>query len=165
MIKIVLRSFLLTVLLAYSLGTYGQQEEKIKSIFLMKFIENVIWPNKTDSYVIGVIGNSTISKELEARLAVKNKYKITVKDISVNEISSCDVIYLAANKDNSFSRIIEATDSKKILLVTESDFTAKGAGISFAVENNKMHFIVNKSSIEARGLKISTTLLSLGKQV
>jgi hypothetical protein len=141
------------------------QESKIQAIFLLKFIENVSWPKEKKGLVIGVVGSSEVTAEIEGRLKMKNPDGIVVKKITAAESASCDVVFLPTSKDNQFSSVTESVANKSILLVTESDFAKKGAGISFIKEGGKLQFQINKNDVESRGLKIGGILLSLGTQV
>jgi hypothetical protein len=61
--------------------------------------------------------------------------------------------------------VVNAAPGKAVLIITESDFSTKGSGISFFEEAGKLRFSINKGVLEAKGLKVSGSLLSLGKQV
>jgi hypothetical protein len=141
------------------------QESKIQAIFLLKFIENVSWPKEKKGLVIGVVGSSEVTSEIEGRLKLKNPEGIIVKKVTVAESASCDVVFLPSSKDNQFGAVAESLSNKSILLVTESDLAKKGAGISFQKEGGKLQFQINKNEVESRGMKIGSTLLSLGTQV
>ena len=160
-----LSSVMMALFLMLLANPANAQESKVKSIFIMKFVENVAWPDKKEAFVIGIVGGAEIKSELESRLAVKNPLNLVVKDVTSENAGTCDVVFVASDKDSQFSKVKEATNAKKVLLITESDLASKGAGISFFTENNKMRFAINKSSIESRGLKISSTLLNLAKIV
>jgi hypothetical protein len=61
---------------------------------------------------------------------------------------------------------VENTSKKSILIVTEAaGLTKKGACISFLKEKNKLGFAVNKSTLDLRSLRVSSTLLNLSQQI
>jgi hypothetical protein len=162
-----LRIIALSIALCFigSLVKAQTQESKIQAIFLLKFIENVSWPKEKKGLIIGVIGASDVTAEIEARLKMKNPDGIVVKKITAAEAASCDVVFLPSTKDNQFATVTDSILAKSVLFVTESDLAKKGAGISFVKEGGKLQFQINKNEMESRGLKIGGTLLSLGTQV
>lgn len=139
-----------------------QQDAKIRALFVLKFIENVTWPDDRKAVVIGVVGKDEVLTELQSRLALKNPNGITVKRITAGEASTCDIAYIPSADNHAIQQVNAIT--KGTLIITESDLSKKGSGISFIEEGGKLTFIINKNSIEAKGLKVSGTLLSLGKQ-
>lgn len=163
--KIKLLSFALCLVLASSFVKAQSQENKIQAIFVLKFVENVSWPKEKKGLVIGVVGASEVLTEIESRLKLKNTEGFIVKKISPSEAGTCDVVFLPSAKDNHLPTITESLQNKSILLITESDLTKKGAGISFQKDTGKLQFAINKNEVESRGLKIGSTLLSLGIQV
>lgn len=160
-----------TFLLLFSLILYGSvavaqtQESKIQALFILKFIENVSWPQDRKDIVIGVVGKSETLAELESRLKLKNPNGIVIKKITPSEASTCDAVYVPSSEDKVIGTITASINDKSVLIITESDFSRKGSGISFIEEAGRMNFIVNKNAIEAKGMRVSNSLLTLGKKV
>lgn len=158
-------TFLFLLLTLFCSPIFAQQQSRIQAIFVLKFVENVSWPNANQKLILGVVGNNEVHAEIENRLKVKNPLGIEVKSISASDAALCDVIYVPSTEDGAMGSITSLTKDKSILLITESDFSRKGSCISFIEEAGRMHFIINKNTIDGKGLKISTALLTLGKQV
>ncbi len=160
-----------TSLLLFSLILYGSvavaqtQESKIQALFILKFIENVSWPEDRKDIVIGVVGKSETLAELESRLKLKNPNGIVIKKITPSEANTCDAVYVPSSEDKVIGTITASINDKSVLIITESDFSRKGSGISFIEEAGRMNFIVNKNAIEAKGMRVSNSLLTLGKKV
>lgn len=160
-----------TYLLLFSLILYGSvavaqtQESKIQALFILKFIENVSWPEDRKDIVIGVVGKSETLAELESRLKLKNPNGIVIKKITPSEASTCDAVYVPSSEDKVIGTVTASINDKSVLIITESDFSRKGSGISFIEEAGRMNFIVNKNAIEAKGMRVSNSLLTLGKKV
>ena len=153
-------------LILYGTSAFAQTaESKIQALFILKFVENVSWPQDRKDIVIGVVGKSETLAELEGRLKVKNPNGIVIKKISASEASSCDAVYIPSSEDKAIASISALISNKSVLIITESDFSRKGSGISFIEEAGRMNFIVNKDAIEAKGMKVSNSLLTLGKKV
>jgi hypothetical protein len=153
---------ILILIFSASCITATAQESKVRALFVLKFVENVLWPNEKKALIIGVIGKEEVFDELQARLQAKNPNGITVKKITASEAATCDVVYIASSVNNAITGI--SSLNKEILIITEADLSRRGSGISFVEDNGRLTFIVNKNAIEEKGLKISGSLLSLGKQ-
>jgi hypothetical protein len=163
--KIRFTAFIILMAVGFSAAAQTQ-ESKIQALFILKFIENISWPQDRKDVVIGVVGKNDIIAELESRLQAKNPNGMVVKKITPAEIGTCDVVYVPSTEDKYMSSVLGATSaSKSVLLITETDYSSKGSGISFIEEAGKIRFAINKNAIESKGLKISGALLSLGKQV
>jgi hypothetical protein len=159
------KTLLLCVMLLSCIITYGQ-EEKFHAIFLYKFIENVSWPDARKNLVIGMMGDTGVHAEFEKMVKARGNTNLTVKKIDLDDAYSCDVVFVPASRNAQFTTLLERTTGRSILIISETpDMGKKGAGIVFLKEGTKLSFAINKSSLEARNLKISTTLLSLGKEI
>ena len=140
---------------------------KAYTLFLYNFMKYVEWPEHTGDFIIGVVGNSPIEKELitlSENKKAKGK-KIVVKVINTaEEAETCSMIYLPSGKSSMLKQIMEKVKGKPILVVAEREGLAqKGAGISFAVDDDDaLKFDINKSSLESHSLKIANILMQLG---
>ena len=93
------------------------------------------------------------------------------KNIKVIEIASpadldkCHIAYMPQSDKKKIVEIIDASDLSNTLLVTEGDLMNDGAAISFIFEQSKMKFKISKTKIEQAGLKVSSSLISMGISV
>jgi hypothetical protein len=157
------RILLLCGLALLSLQTVSAQDEKIQAIFLCKFIENINWSK--DELVVGILGTTKVKDELIGILQCRKKNNIQVKEIDLTEVLSCDVVFLAENENSLCKSLMEITRKKTMLIVTEdATLIKKGAGISFVKEDNKVGFVVNKSSLDERSVKLSSTIIKMSAQ-
>lgn len=161
-----MKKLMLVCLVAVSsLATHAQtMEPKIQALFVLKFVDNISWPQDRKSIIIGVIGESEVFTELESRLKVKNPNGLVIKRITASDVATCDAVFLAKGESAVIKSVNHATSGKPVLIISESDLSKKGSGISFVEESGKLAFIINKEAIESAGLKISSALLTLGKQ-
>ena len=140
---------------------------KAYTLFLYNFMKYVEWPDPSGDFVIGVVGNSPIEKEL-LKLAENKKAKgrkIVVKVINTTEEAIlCNMIYIPSSKSALLKPILEKTKSKPVLIVAEREGLAKkGAAISFVIDDDDaLKFDINKSSLNSQSLKIANILLQLG---
>jgi hypothetical protein len=142
------------------------QDEKFQAIFLYKFIENINWPDGRKNLVVGIVGETHVQDEFEKILQSRNNTTISVKKITSAEAATCDIVFLPEKQNSMFNAIVENTNKKSILIVTEAAGLAKkGACISFMKEKNKLGFAVNKSILDLRSLRVSSSLLNLSQQI
>ncbi len=142
------------------------QDEKFQAIFLYKFIDNVNWPDAKRDLRIGILGSSDVLDEFNKILKARSANNLVAQKITASEATTCDVIFISQTHNSAFHKVMENVKSKSILIITEeSDFVKKGAGISFLYEEDKLGFIVNKHALDAKGLRVSTLLLNLGKEI
>ncbi len=140
---------------------------KAYTLFLYNFMKYVEWPDASGDFVIGVVGESPITKELQTLSETKKAKgkKIVVKVISsAEEAAQCSMIYIPTAKSSLLKPIAEKTKAKPILIVAEREGLAKkGAAISFAVnDDDALQFDINKSTFDTQSLKIANLLLQLG---
>jgi hypothetical protein len=142
------------------------QNEKFHAIFLYKFIDNVNWPDSRKELRVGIIGDTKVLDEFQKILKARSVSNLIAQKITVSEVSTCDVVFVPETHNAVFNRVMENVKSKSILVITEEpDFVRKGAGISFLQGEDKLGFIVNKHALDEKGLKVSTLLLTLGKEI
>lgn len=135
-------------------------------------MKHVDWPETQNQgdFTILIFGKSNIEKEL-LNLANQKKIRgrnIIVKSInSINEITNCQLLYVAQEKSSSIKEINTKLNGKGILVVGEKDGLAnKGASLSFAtLDNDELSFDINKKVINQQNLKISSALVKLGEVV
>jgi hypothetical protein len=82
-----------------------------------------------------------------------------------NELSTCQIIFIPENSSAKAAALIQRLGDQPILIVTEeSNMVDKGASISFKIADGKLRFQVNEKTIKAKGLKVSSTLVSLSEK-
>jgi hypothetical protein len=147
--------------------SYGQNE-KFKALFMYNFTKYIEWPASIHQgdFVIGVLGNSTLTKELDV-IAGKQKVgsqNIVVKTFaSVDAIENCQIIFIPSGKSALIGAVILKLKGKPTLVITDRNGMAlQGAGINFVSDGDKLKYEINKSTIEKEGLFVSKALLSLG---
>ncbi|MDX2196772.1 MAG: YfiR family protein [Cytophagales bacterium] len=141
---------------------------KVHAMFMYHFTKYLDWPEskKTGDFVIGVYGNSDISKELESIAAAKKAgtQNIIVKKLSsASEATGCHIVFVSGSKSSDVNDLCNALSGKPTLVVTEKNgLCKKGSGINFILVDDKLRFEINKNAIESNSLKVSTELQKLG---
>ncbi len=142
---------------------------KAYTLFVYNFMKYVEWPEAQSKgeFVIGIFGDSPITKELQG-LAASKKLKgrpIVVKSLSKPEdFGTCQLVYVSGSKSGSLKMMKDQLKDKPVLIVGEREGLAKkGAAFSFVtLEDDVLKFDINKKEIEQHQLKIASSLLALG---
>ena len=144
---------------------------KAYTLFLYNFMKYIEWPaDQTGDFVIGVLGDSPIKKELQTLAETKKVKgrKIVIKIITVpDDAIFCNMIFIPSAKSAQLKPIAEKVKGKAVLIVAEREGLAKkGAAISFAVnDDDALQFDFNKSVLDSQSLKIANLLMQLGELV
>jgi hypothetical protein len=147
------------------------QAEKFKALFMYNFTKYIEWPvsSRQGDFVIGILGNSPITKELEV---ISGKQKVGSQSIvvktfaSVDAIEVCHIIYLPPSKSGQISSVSEKMAGKNTLIIADKEGLAlQGAAINFIMDGDKIKYEVNKSNINHYGLAVNSSLLALGISV
>ncbi len=140
---------------------------KTYTLFLYNFMKYVEWPTTEGDFVIGVVGESPVKKELE-QLAKNKKAKgrqiVVINVANPNDAAMCNMIYIPSSKSAELKPIYEKVKGKSVLIVAEREGLArKGASISFAIDDDDaLKFDINKSTLDSQNLKIANMLMQLG---
>lgn len=167
-VRVVRKLTLTSLFLAIAWCAQAQVNYKVHSLFVYKFTQYIEWPDAGSSapFVIGVVGNSPITAELEA-LAPSKKVgarSITIKKLSASspELTSCQIVFVAESQSSALAAVSAKLAGKSVLLLSETSGGAKkGAGINFIIVEDKMKFELNKSVLEKQGLRVSSDLIKL----
>ena len=159
--------FVLAFLLGGTEKAHSQDiDTKAYTLFLYNFMKYVEWPSAQGDFVIGVVGDSPVSKELQELAKTK---KVKGKSIVVVNITTpadallCNMVYIPNPKSSLLKAIAEKVSGRSVLIVAEREGLAKkGAGISFVIDDDDaLKFDINKSVLDAHSLKVAETLIRL----
>jgi hypothetical protein len=160
-------SLLVSLCLFGTTGSSMAQDEKFKAIFIYNFTKYINWPVGEGDFVINILGDDIIIKEL-ANIAMKKTVgnsKIIVKKIlGPSDIDVCNILYISGGKTNMLSDIFQIAKKNNILVITEKANSCKsGACINFLSKEGKLTFEISKTNIEMCGLEVSSNLLNMGQ--
>lgn len=147
--------------------TAQAQKDRYQSLFIYNFTKYVKWPdnNTSDKFVIGVVGNASITQELldMAAKRIVNGSNIVVQQFkSASEITDCHILYVSEKESGNMQQILNVTANKSVLIVSDKPgLASKGAVINFIEKDGKIKFELNQANADQRRLKISGSLTSL----
>ncbi len=143
------------------------EEYSKKAAFVYNFTTLVSWPpNKSEFFIIGVLGHSHISSFLNKFAAGKfigGKKVIIMPLHSVD--TYCHILFVGKDQQKQFQKIKKSIATKPTLIITENVYLNEiGGHISFYIDKSKVSFLVNKYAIEKHGLLVSASLMSFSGQ-
>lgn len=154
----------------------GLPEYTVKAALLLNFARFTEWPEDAFAsadapLVLGVLGRDSFGAELEQLMAkqpVKNR-RVEVRRLSSDqEISQCQVLFVAASERKRYREILGCVGTLPILTVGETDDFPEAGGVLqlfLKRESNTVKFIVNLDAAKPARLKFSASLLKLADKV
>jgi hypothetical protein len=142
---------------------------QVKAAFIYNFTKFVTWPESSFAgpgapIRLGVIGEDPLAEALrvvEGREAQGRRVEV-VRLGEGDAPSHCHVIYVAASAMSRADAITGKAKGAPVLTVGDSpQFTARGGMINFVVAGERVRIQICAARAGARGLKISSKLLSL----
>jgi len=145
----------------------GDNLYRMQSLFLYNFTKHVKWEASSGggAFTIGIYGNKAALAEIKKNLESKQVWgrNINIVEIqSASDASNCHIAYIPRSNKKRATELISAVDPQNTLVVTEDDMMSDGAAISFVFVQSKMNFKISKEKIEQSGLKVSSSLMSIG---
>ena len=138
---------------------------EIHSMMIYNFVKYIQWPDNSQEFIIGVMGNDEVYNTLKTWYDGKvrgNKKFIIKKYNSPAEIQESHILYVGNSTINQFTAIKNKVGSASTLIITDKPgMGAKGSGINFKTVNNKLAFELNQSAIEKSDLKVSSQLTAM----
>ncbi len=172
-----IRLLIFVTLLGDGLGTaqtLTAPEYKIKAAFLYNFAVLTEWPGHAFAsdetpLIIGVLGKNPFGEFLEETLKRKTVYgrEIILKKYErATEVKDCHLLFVSTSDQQRVAEIISSLDARPILTVGESEaFQEAGGMIRLFKEKDEIRFFINRAAGQRAGLKFSSKLLALGKEI
>lgn len=165
--KFITFTFLIVCL---GLNSVFSQVEKFQAAYLFNFTRFIEWPSGflPDNFIIGVLGNDPVVKELQSTASTKTIYgkKIDVKVFSnVESITPTHILFVPkASSDNVNSAAAKLGSQNTLLVSYSSKGIIDGSGINFILVDNKLQFEIKKANIIQNSLKVNSELENLAKK-
>lgn len=159
------------LLAAGRLQAQSQAEYDVKAVFLYNFSHYIDWKAEQPpaAFIIAVYGQSEIKAPLDT-IAMQKRAKglpIRIREWSEPaDIGLCHILFVPDRHKKELPNILERTQDRPILVVTESNGMARaGACMNFILIRNKLKFEMNQAEIARAGLKVSSQLKKLAIMV
>lgn len=148
-------------------------EYQVKAAFVYNFTKFVEWPVEafascTAPIVVTILGNSSNTAAFETiRGKSVKKRKIEVRTArKLEEVGATHVLFVCASEKPHLNRILEFSRNAGILTISDiGHFDQSGGIISFVTVDDKVRFQINLAAARRSGLKISSQLMKLARNV
>lgn len=146
-------------------------EAGVKAGFVGNFTKLVEWPADAvaGSLTVCIAGEiqpveSAFSK-LDGRTAQAYSIRV-IKNVQPGATGQCQVLYIPQGAERQLGELLRAAGRSKTLTVSDvPGFAAAGGMIELVTVDNRIQFEVNNGSAKRAGLKLSSQLLRLARQV
>ena len=140
----------------------------MKAAYIERITRFIEWPEietikDTTVFTIGIVGDNDFYSVLKSSLldkSVKGKKVEIIYFVKAVKIEVCDICYISGINETELEiLIIEANRNGVFLMTEKKGFGDKGVHLNFYLEDNKLKFEINRSSIESGRFKVSSLLM------
>lgn len=145
-----------------------EREYLLKAAFIYNFTKYVQWevPDRLDSFVIAVFGNSDVLvplNEIAKKNSVAGKTIIINHIATMNNFEDCHILFIAPSEVEGLDSILDIVEYKNILTVADSPgFAVRGVAINFIIIDGGIKFKINNGALKRADLSVGSQLLKLG---
>ncbi|MBN8547912.1 MAG: YfiR family protein [Deltaproteobacteria bacterium] len=151
------------------------REYQLKAAILYKFVGFIEWENN-ESQVDGkpdieicIIGTSPFGSALERMASlepIQTKHIIVRTSLRAEEAGSCDLAFISSSEAANLPRILAEMAPRPCVTVSDIPrFAELGGTIELFREGQFIRFNINTSQMREKGVRLSSQLLALAKQV
>ena len=147
---------------------------QVKAAFLLNFTKFVDWPAAAFAapdapITICVIGDDPFGAILDRTVqgeSVNGRAVRARRLVPEANPRSCHVLFISRSEQGSLDLIFAALRGSSTLTVSElPGFTRVGGMIEFLIEDGKVRFYISAAAADAAGVKLSSRLLRVAKEV
>ena len=143
---------------------------KFKSAFIYHFTKYIEWPSfkNNDNFIICVFDDEIydeLSVVVKLKKMVGNQVIVLKKCTKNSDIVDCNILYLNGDYASNIEKYFQKISKKGVLTITDNVNGIKyGASIVFKLKDEKLHFELNLSQIQAAELQVSNQLILMSKK-
>jgi len=143
-------------------GTEKVTMEQQRSNMILNLAEQVKWPkiHTLEALKIGVLGTSAIKNNLQNTAngrRIYNKLINVVRLKSLDEVASCNVVYVNTTYEYLLNDLLNVTKQKQILVITEG-YPTNSSMINIVQAGDAYSYDINRMYFREANLKIVPTL-------
>jgi YfiR/HmsC-like len=149
-------------------------EYELKAAFLFNFAKFIEWPpgaflDPKSPMILCTFNDDAFGVVLDEVVRAKaiNGREIVVRQMKKAEaLTACQVVFVGTAENKRLPELLEALKDSTTLFVSDiPGSAARGGGIEFYLEDNKMRFSINVDAVQRAHLAISSKLLTLARIV
>jgi hypothetical protein len=149
-------------------------EHRVKAAFLYQFAGYVEWPPTAfgqagTPVTIAVMGAESLADEL-SQIATGRTVRgrpVTIRRVKTGEsLAGVHILFIGMTENARLSQVAQAVQPFPVLMVTEAEGAlAQGSMINFVLDDRRVRFEVALDTAEKRGLRLSSRLLAVARDV
>lgn len=166
-----LRRVALPLLLAAppTLGyTQVNSEQQLKAAYLVNFLKYIEWPVTGPGTTICLFGRDQIGPFLtsyEGRLIAGKELRVRRVN-GPDQTADCQLLFIPDTEEARFAAVLRWVDKQPVLTVSDAEaFPHQGGGIALVRADGRLQFDVNTKALSRAGLKPSSQMMRLARQV
>jgi hypothetical protein len=149
-------------------------ESQVKAMFVYNFLKFVEWPvtspaGPKDPFVVGIIGEGETADATERFLESRaiGERPLVVRRIRWDQsLAGMQAAFVVENDARRLQRVLGAAAAAGVLTIGEGEsFATRGGVIGLLVEDRRVRFDVDTTAARIAGLRISSKLLALTRNV
>jgi len=151
-------------------STFGEvtSESQLKAAYLVNFLKYVEWPASRSTINICLFGRDSLGPYLagyEGRQIAGRELRIR-KVSSPEQLTDCQELFIPETEEARVGAVLRWVDRQPILTVSDVEtFTRDGGAIALIRTDSRLQFDVNDEAIGRAGLKASSQMLRLARQI
>ena len=148
------------------------REHAVKLAYLFNLIRFTRWPEGAvppdGPFTLGVLGDDPFGPllaELERRRLHDRPVRV-VRIRAPEQARECQAVFVAASESPRLGAILHLLEGLPVLTFGDlTDFAARGGGVGFVRQGDRVRFEVNLEVIRKAGLRMSSEVLRLAARV
>lgn len=142
-------------------------EYAVKAAFLVSFVKFMEWPQQGDTCVIAVFGSNPFGSALDKAADSKSTHdrRIVVRQFRPDQPIECNLLFVPQSESVRFERARSHVGRGVIIVGEALGFAERLGHVNFIIENKRVAFEINRNTIRASGVTVSSRLLQLAKAV
>jgi len=146
------------------------EEPQIKAAFLFHFFHFIKWPDSEPgkpgkAIVLCAFEEGPVESALKELLLASKASDDSIRYQLVSgpsEIAACNYLFTGRANSHLIDRVLEETQGKPILTVSDSaGFALHGGMIELVRRGTRVHVLINFQQVTDQGLRVSSKLLQL----
>lgn len=148
-------------------------EYQVKAAFIYNLAKFIEWPGGSSSgkdapLTVCIAGRDPFGPawaNFEGR-QVQGRALQVRRGTTLSEAPNCQVLYIAESEESRMAALLNAVGAAPVLTLSDLDgFAESGGAVGLVVEDGRLHFDANMASLHRAGLKASSQVLKLARNV
>lgn len=149
------------------------EEYLVKAAFMHKVAKFVEWPassfaSPSTPIRVCVIGDDPFDTALESieKKVAQQRYLEVQRIRRVESIDGCHILFVSASERGVLAPIQARSRKASVLTISDMDgFAQAGGMIQLLTDEGRIRFDINLESVQQSGLRISSNVLRLARQI